>query len=107
MDLGEIIIVEVHRPELKHLENQTLRQVAEREGKHIVDVMLDTAVADDLRTDFYATAINSPLDLQKEVVAYEYVIPGASDGGAHTKFLTARALSDRVSAPSTSASITR
>ncbi len=89
VDLGEIIIVEVHRPELKHLENQTLRQVAEREGKHIVDVMLDTAVADDLRTDFYATAINSPLDLQKEVVAYEYVIPGASDGGAHTKFLTA------------------
>ncbi len=88
-DLGEIIIVEVHRPELKHLENQTLRQVAEREGKHIVDVMLDTAVADDLLTDFYATAINSPLDLQKEVVAYEYVIPGASDGGAHTKFLTA------------------
>jgi N-acyl-D-aspartate/D-glutamate deacylase len=88
-DLGEIIIVEVHRPELKHLENMALRQVAEREGKHIVDVMLDTAIADDLRTDFYATAINSPLDLQKEVVAYEYVIPGASDGGAHTKFLTA------------------
>ncbi|HKD66643.1 MAG TPA: amidohydrolase family protein [Candidatus Binataceae bacterium] len=88
-DLGEIVIVEVYRPELKHLENMTLRQVAEREGKHIVDVMLDTAVADDLRTDFYARAINSPLDLQKEVVAYEYVIPGASDGGAHTKFLTA------------------
>jgi N-acyl-D-aspartate/D-glutamate deacylase len=88
-DLGEIVIVEVHRPELKHLENMTLRQVAEREGKHIVDVMLDTALADDLLTDFYARAINSPLDLQKEVVAYEYVIPGASDGGAHTKFLTA------------------
>jgi N-acyl-D-amino-acid deacylase len=88
-DMGDIMIVEVHRPELKHLENQTLRQVAEREGKDIVDVMLDTAVADDLRTDFYARAINSPLDLQKEVVAYDYVIPGASDGGAHTKFLTA------------------
>ena len=88
-DLGEITIVEVHRPELKHLENMTLREVAQREGKHIVDVMLDTAVADDLLTDFYARAINSPLDLQKEVVAYEWVIPGASDGGAHTKFLTA------------------
>jgi N-acyl-D-amino-acid deacylase len=88
-DLGEIMIVEVHRPELKHLENMTLREVAERKGKHIVDVMLDTAVADDLLTDFYARAINSPLDLQKEVVAYEWVIPGASDGGAHTKFLTA------------------
>ena len=88
-DLADIIIVEVHRPELKYLENQTLREVAQREGKHVVDVMLDTAVADDLRTDFYATAINSPIELQKEVVAYEYVIPGASDGGAHTKFLTA------------------
>jgi N-acyl-D-amino-acid deacylase len=88
-DLADIIIVEVHRPELKHLENQTLREVAQREGKHVVDVMLDTAVADGLRTDFYATAINSPIELQKEVVAYEYVIPGASDGGAHTKFLTA------------------
>jgi N-acyl-D-amino-acid deacylase len=88
-DLADIIIVEVHRPELKHLENRTLREIAEREGKHVVDVLLDTAVADDLRTDFYATAINSPIELQKEVVAYEYVIPGASDGGAHTKFLTA------------------
>jgi N-acyl-D-amino-acid deacylase len=88
-DLGQIIIVEVHRPDLKHLENHTLREIAEREGKHVVDVLLDTALADDLRTDFYALAINSPLDLQKEVVAYEYVIPGASDGGAHTKFLTA------------------
>ena len=56
---------------MKHLENQTLREVAQREGKHVVDVMLDTAVADDLRTDFYATAINSPIELQKEVVAYD------------------------------------
>jgi len=88
-DLGEIVIVEVQNPNLKHLENLTLREIAQREGKHIVDVMLDTALADDLRTDFYARAINSPLELQKEVVAYEYVIPGASDGGAHTKFLTA------------------
>ena len=88
-DMGEIMIVEVHNPQLKHLENLTLREIAEREGKHIVDVMLDTALADDLTTDFYARAINSPLDLQKEVVAYDYVIPGASDGGAHTKFLTA------------------
>ena len=51
--------------------------------------MLDLAVEDALRTEFFAPALNTPLDLQREVIADPYVIPGVSDGGGHTKFFTA------------------
>lgn len=58
-------------------------------GKHMVDVMLDLAVAEDLKTEFFAPAINRDMSLMKEVIDYPYLTFGVSDGGAHTKFLTA------------------
>ncbi|HKD65739.1 MAG TPA: amidohydrolase family protein [Candidatus Binataceae bacterium] len=88
-DLADIIVVEVQHSDLKHLEGQTLREIGKAQGKHPVDVMLDLAVADSLRTEFFAPALNTRVDLQREVVADPYVIPGVSDGGAHTKFFTA------------------
>ncbi|HEY2107720.1 MAG TPA: amidohydrolase family protein [Candidatus Binataceae bacterium] len=88
-DLADIIVVEVQRPDLKPLESQTLREIGQAQGKHPVDVMLDLAVEDGLRTEFFAPALNTRIDLQREVVADPYVIPGVSDGGAHTKFFTA------------------
>ena len=87
-DLADIIVVEVQRPELKHLESRSLRDIGTAMGKHPVDVMLDVAVEDGLRTEFFAPALNTRIDLQREVVADPYVIPGVSDGGAHTKFFT-------------------
>jgi N-acyl-D-aspartate/D-glutamate deacylase len=60
-----------------------------RLGKHPVDVMLDIAVADDLRTTFYLPALNRRLELLQELVDYDWAIFGVSDGGAHTKFFTA------------------
>ena len=50
--------------------------------------MLDLAVSERLRTEFFATAHNTRLDLQIEVAKYPFAIPGLSDGGAHTKYLT-------------------
>ena len=85
----EIIITECARPENKHLEGLTMTQAAQRTGKHQVDVMLDLAVSEDLKTEFFAPATNRNLDLMKEVIDYPYVVFGVSDGGAHTKFLTA------------------
>jgi len=85
----EIIITECAKPENKKFEGLTLRKAAARTSKHPVDVMLDLAVAEDLKTEFYAPAVNRDMDLMKEVVEYPYVTFGVSDGGAHTKFLTA------------------
>lgn len=81
----------VHRvidPQLKDAENLTLRELAKRQGKHPVDVMLDLAVADDLKTEFYTT-IGCSLPFLAEIVRNDLAILGVSDGGAHTKFFTA------------------
>jgi len=85
----EIIITEVAKPENKHLEGLTLRKAAAQTAKHPVDVMLDLAASEDLKTEFFAPAINQNAELMKELIEYPYLTFGVSDGGAHTKFLTA------------------
>lgn len=85
----EIIITECTRAENKHLEGLTLRKAAAQTGKQPVDVMLDLAVSEDLKTEFFAPAVNQDMDLMKEVIDRPDIPFGVSDGGAHTKFLTA------------------
>ena len=58
-------------------------------GKHPVDAMLDLAVADSLRTLFFVAPPQGKSDLLREIVQYPHMLLGVSDGGAHTKFLTA------------------
>jgi N-acyl-D-amino-acid deacylase len=84
----QIFITQVERGDLKEFEGLTLREAGEKWNKHPVDAMLDLAVADDLRTEFYAPSPNQRLDLLKECIDYTWFIPGVSDGGAHTKFFT-------------------
>ncbi|MDY7105321.1 MAG: amidohydrolase family protein [Actinomycetota bacterium] len=67
----------------------SVRQVADATGKHPVDAMLDIAVADGLATLFYAAPPQGTSDLLREIVQYPHMLFGVSDGGAHTKFLTA------------------
>jgi N-acyl-D-aspartate/D-glutamate deacylase len=85
----EIIITDCVKPENKKFEGLTLRKAAAQSGKHPVDVMLDIAVSEDLKTEFFAPAINQNTELMRELIDYPYLAFGVSDGGAHTKFLTA------------------
>jgi N-acyl-D-amino-acid deacylase len=85
----EIIITECARPENKALEGLTLRKAAAQTGKHPVDVMLDLAVSEGLKTEFFAPAVNQNMELMKELIDRPDIPFGVSDGGAHTKFLTA------------------
>ena len=86
--IGDIVILDCFTPETKPFENLTVREVAEKMGKHPVDAMLDVAVADDLKTVFYAQPANVNRDSMREIIDYPWIIPGVSDGGAHTKFFT-------------------
>ncbi len=81
----DVIILEVKRADMKHLENLTLREAGEKEGKHPVDAMLDLAVADDMATTFYSPAVGEKNEFLKELVN-DSTLLGVSDGGAHTKF---------------------
>ncbi len=61
-----------------------------RVGKHPVDAMLDIALADGLTTEFFAAPANASLAHLKDIIGQVWVLVSVSDGGAHTRLLTAR-----------------
>jgi len=69
-------------------EGWTIGEIAAREHKHPVDAMLDIAVAGGLKVGFATKMIETPPDAMKEVATSTMALPGVSDGGAHTKFVT-------------------
>jgi len=87
--LSGIVVTGPATPATERFRDLTLAQVAELTGKHRVDAMLDIAVADELKTEFFAAPPNVSLEHLAEIVANPWVLFGVSDGGAHTRFLTA------------------
>lgn len=87
--LPGIVVTGPKSAETKPYLDHTLQHVAELTGKHPVDAMLDIAVADNLETEFFAAPPNGKIEYLKEIVDNPYILFGVSDGGAHTKFLTA------------------
>ncbi len=69
---------------------QTVQQIADQEGKHVIDALLDMVVEGDLATEFLAeTQGRDAAQFTAEVLDSNLVVAGVSDGGAHVKFLTA------------------
>jgi N-acyl-D-amino-acid deacylase len=69
-------------------EGMSVTQIAEKEGKHVIDAMLDLSVADDLRTEWAGPVENANIAGYKDLMNSPYTMPGVSDGGAHVKFIT-------------------
>ena len=86
--LEGLVIEEVSHRELEHYVGLKVGEIAAKEGKHVVDTLLDIALADDLRTEFFALHFRDNPQYTGELVQSPYVIPGTSDGGAHVKFAT-------------------
>ncbi len=84
-----VTVLSPRSPSTEPFREMSVRQVAEATGKHPVDAMLDIAVTDELRTLFFAAPPQGSSDLLREIVQYPHMLFGVSDGGAHTKFLTA------------------
>ncbi len=85
-----LIVQEVPgHPELAHYVGRTLGEIGAAEGKHHIDAMLDIGIAGDLKVLFRTNELSST-DHKKvgELVRNQHVLPGISDGGAHTKFFT-------------------
>lgn len=82
----ETIVREDHP--YKSVEGMTIAEAALALGKHPVDTLLDIAVDDDLKTTFGTPCQLVDLDSMKAVATAPFAVPGISDGGAHTKFLT-------------------
>ena len=87
--IGTITVLSPRTAGTEQYREMSVQQIADRTGKHPVDAMLDIAVADDLKTLFFVTPPQGTSDLLREIVQYPHMLFGVSDGGAHTKFLTA------------------
>jgi N-acyl-D-amino-acid deacylase len=79
-----------NKPELEKYVGKSLRQIGEEKGKHPVDVMLDLSLATDLKAEFLQPEPRFNAEYMAEIINDStFTFPGVSDGGAHTKFLTA------------------
>ena len=87
--IANIVVLSPKTDATKPWSNHTIADVAKATGQHPVDALLDIAVADGLRTTFYATPNGLSNEHLRDLLSTEYALPGVSDGGAHTKFLTA------------------
>jgi N-acyl-D-amino-acid deacylase len=72
--------------ELDKYLNRAVSDIAGTEDKHIVDVILDAVLASDFKVEFRGNAYDTSVETTMEVLNNPYVVPGISDGGAHTHF---------------------
>ena len=86
--IAQLTVEEVESAELKEYEGLALTEIAEREGKHIIDAFLDLSLADDLQATFVTPPRPTDPEAMAEVANSSVALPGVSDGGAHTKFIT-------------------
>ncbi len=85
----ELVVEEVGRRDFEHYIGDSIGQIAQKEGKHVIDALLDIVVGDNLQTEFMTTPlVDGDPSYTVEVLQSPTVIPGVSDGGAHVKFLT-------------------
>jgi N-acyl-D-aspartate/D-glutamate deacylase len=84
------LIALVPDPKGANSAGRRVQQIADAQGKHVVDALLDMVVEEDLATEFFAeTQGRDAAQFTTEVLNSNVVVPGVSDGGAHVKFLTA------------------
>ncbi|MGH7803058.1 MAG: hypothetical protein ACREQJ_01820, partial [Candidatus Binatia bacterium] len=87
--LETFIAQKVHDPKLaERYQGRVAKEIAESEGKHVIDAILDLSVGDRLRTEWRTPVVNADPRHIARVMSSPYTLPGLSDGGAHTKFFT-------------------
>jgi nitrite reductase/ring-hydroxylating ferredoxin subunit len=85
-----IALVPVEKANQATATGQTVQQIADAQGKHVIDAVLDLVVEEDLATEFIAeTQGREAAQFTTEVLGSNVIVAGVSDGGAHVKFLTA------------------
>jgi len=89
LSLDRIIYRTAHKPEMKKYEGRTNGDIAKERGQHIAESFLDISMEDDLQGVWETAPKPTNVEALKMVANHPYVVPGVSDGGAHTKFITA------------------
>ena len=74
--------------DLQQYVGRSVGDLAEEQGKHPIEVMLDLSLQGDLNVEFLGPDKGSNAEFMGEMMQSPYAIPGVSDGGAHTKFFS-------------------
>ena len=88
--IEDAVLIRTNSDKFNDFKDHKIGLIAEKTGKHPVDAMLDIAVGTNLKAEFFATLPNAGnLEYMKEIIDDPFITFGVSDGGAHTRFLTA------------------
>ena len=85
--LGGMLVKHTGRPDLQRYCGQTAEQIAQDEGKHVVDALFDLVVADDLHTELLGPVSRDQPEYVAEITKSPYTLAGVSDGGAHMQMI--------------------
>ena len=83
-------------PKNKELEGKTLGQIAQLQGKGIIDAFLDLAIEEHLDSEWLHGEINVDDAAMARILTYPNAIIGLSDGGAHVQFQSGFGFSTRL-----------
>jgi N-acyl-D-amino-acid deacylase len=86
--INETVLLATSSPQFKEFEGKRIGDIVRETGRSPIDIICDIAVADRLKTIFQTRQFHITPDGIKELIDNPYIIPGLSDGGAHTKYLT-------------------
>jgi N-acyl-D-amino-acid deacylase len=81
MWVGETVL-----PRNKGLQGKSIREIAEAQGKGIIDAFMDLVVEENLDTVFLQGASNVDKEAMAKILNYPNAYIGLSDGGAHVQF---------------------
>lgn len=86
--LSELVFERAEKGSMRKWEGMRLKEIAQQQGKHVIETLLDLAVEDELKSEWKTPTRHVDVEAVKEIARSPYTIPGLSDGGAHTKFST-------------------
>ena len=75
-------------PKHQHLKGKSVAEIAQEQGKDVLDAFLDLALEEDLETEFERREVNSDEAAMTALLTSPYTVIGQSDGGAHVVFRT-------------------
>jgi N-acyl-D-amino-acid deacylase len=81
-----MVVEEVKLAKNRPLRGKHLAEIAQAQGKHPVDVLLDLALEENLDTIFTLGEINMDTEAVAQILSSPYAVVGLSDGGAHVQF---------------------
>jgi N-acyl-D-amino-acid deacylase len=79
-DLVQVFMTQ--HPRNRGLEGKSVTQIAELQGKSVMDAFLDLSLDEELQTFFIGVDRNNDPAAQKQILGSPYTVIGTSDGGA-------------------------